>query len=254
MQGRWNLNGRKAMVTGASKGIGREIAKEFIELGAYVIAVARNAEELESISSEVSAPDRLYIHSSDIRNKIDRESLFELINIEFNSLDILINNAGTNIRKRTEDYDNEELEFLLDTNLKAHFELTREAVKYLEHSDFPSIVNISSSAAVRIVKTGVPYAMSKAALSHMTRYLACEWGPKGIRVNAIEPWYIQTPLTEPVLNNEKAYNKIIERTPMKRIGSVDEISGLAAFLCMMPASYINGECITVDGGALKFLF
>jgi Tropinone reductase 1 len=101
------------------------------------------------------------------------------------------------------------------------------------------------------MRSGVVYAMTKAALSQMCYNLACEWADDGIRVNTIAPWYINTPLVQPVLTNPELFNLVIQRTPMKRIGEVDEVSSLAAFLCMDHASYITGQVIAVDGGFLR---
>ncbi|MFW5644433.1 MAG: SDR family oxidoreductase, partial [Bacteroidota bacterium] len=117
-----------------------------------------------------------------------------------------------------------------------------------------SIVNISSVAGLGHLRTGIIYGMTKAAMHQMTKNLAVEWAPYDIRVNAIAPWYIQTPLAEQILQDNKYFKEVIKHTPMKRIGQPEEVSSLAAFLCMEGAAYITGQCIAVDGGFSVNLF
>lgn len=255
MNERWSLKSKKTVVTGATKGIGRAIAEEFLALGSEVIVTSRNKKDFEQMSEDLkSYGTALKYIQSDASVADDRSELFEYVQAEFGELDILINNAGTNIRKKTMDYTIEEFDFLLNTNLKSAFELSRLFYPMLKESDYASIVNISSISGSAVVKTGAPYTCSKAALSHLSRYLAVEWAEDGIRVNAIEPWYIRTPLTEPVLNDKVKLAQALSRTPMNRIGSADEISGATAFLCMPAASYISGQVIQIDGAASCYLF
>ncbi|MDA3844443.1 MAG: SDR family oxidoreductase [Candidatus Kapabacteria bacterium] len=255
MNERWSLKSKKAVVTGATKGIGRAVAEEFLALGAEVIVSSRNEEDFMQMSEDLKSYGSLlkYIQS-DASSADDRNQLLAYVKKEFGGLDILINNAGTNVRKKTMEYTVEEFDFLINTNLKSAFELSRLFYPMLKESDNASIVNISSTSGSSIIKTGAPYACSKAAMSHLSRYLAVEWAEDGIRVNAIEPWYIRTPLTEPVLNDEAKLAQALSRTPMNRVGTADEISGATAFLCMPGASYISGQVIQIDGAATCYLF
>ena len=111
-----------------------------------------------------------------------------------------------------------------------------------------SIVNVVSVAGLTHVRSGPPYAMTKAALVQMTRNLAVEWAADGIRVNAVAPWYIETPLVQSVLSNSEYRDEVIMRTPLRRIGKPEEVAGAAAFLCMPASSYVTGHCLVVDGG------
>ena len=242
---RWSLAGKTALVTGCTSGIGLAIADELLEFGAAVIGVARNAERLaEWEEQRVRSGHAVQGIPCDVTKAADRTALFA----EIPRLDILVNNAGTNIRKPTASYSDEEYEHVRETNMDAAFAMSRAAYPLLQASGNASIVNIVSVAAFMNLGTGVPYAMSKAAVAHMTRALASEWAKDGIRVNAVAPWYIRTPLAEPVLNDPARLSLIVSRTPAGRVGEPHEVAGIAAFLCMPAASYISGQCVAVDGG------
>ncbi len=248
MNNSWNLEGKKALITGATKGIGRAIAEEFAMLGASLILVSRNLQDLKNFKQHLSnSAGEIEIFTGDISQN---ETITQLTN-KIEHLDILVNNVGKNIRKQAMDYTEEEWLDVFQTNLFSTWELTRRCFPLLQKGNQPSVIHIASVAGMVDVKSGAPYGMTKAGIIQMTKNLATEWAPYGIRVNAVSPWYIQTPLVEPVLNDPERLEKILQRTPLKRIGQPKEIASTVAFLAMEKSSYITGQNIVVDGGFLS---
>jgi len=246
---KWNLTGKTALITGGTRGIGKAIAEEFVGLGASVFIVARDEDVLNemilSFDADISVVDGLV---ADVSNSADRQSVFEAIGKKWGKLDILVNNVGTNIRKKTLDYSDAEIQKIFNTNLFSSLELCRLMFPYLKKSENPSIVNVSSVAGLTHLKTGIVYAMTKAAIIQMTKNLACEWASENIRVNAVAPWYIETPLAKQVLKDLDYLKSVLDRTPMKRIGKPTEVASAVAFLAMPASSYITGQCLAIDGG------
>jgi Tropinone reductase 1 len=255
MNTRWNLSGKKALITGATKGIGKAIAEEFIELGAEITVVARDGKEIKNVLDQWNRNSiKAYGIQADVSRDEERKRLFAELKKNWKQFDILINNVGTNIRKKTVEYTTEEYDRILNTNIHSVFDLCRLSHAFLKASGSGCVVNISSVGGLTALRTGAVYAMSKAAMIQLTKNLAIEWAQDGIRVNAVAPWYIRTPLAENVLKNDEYLKSVLARTPMNRIGDPNEVATAVAFLCMPSASYITGQCIAVDGGFSVFGF
>jgi NAD(P)-dependent dehydrogenase (short-subunit alcohol dehydrogenase family) len=238
--GNWSLQGKKTIITGGTKGIGKAIVDEFVSLGADVIAVARDLGLAEK------NPKAQYLEG-DITDPTFRQQLLYTANDRWGMLHVLVNNVGTNVRKKFVEYTEEEYRKLFETNLFAMMALTQSAHNMLVKSGNGSVINIASVAGSIDVQSGPPYGMTKAAIIQFGRHLAVEWAPT-IRVNTVSPWYIQTPLTEPVLSQPDRLERILARTPMGRVGQPLEVAGITAFLAMDLAGYITGQNILVDGG------
>lgn len=246
---RWRLDGKRALVTGATRGIGQAVAEDLLNRGAEVFVVARNPGRVESFIGRLRTEGYpVGGIGADVSLTEDRGRIFAEIGERWDRLDILVNNVGTNIRKKTEDYSPEEYRFLMETNLMSTFEMCRLAFPLLKSSGQAAIVNMASVAGLSHVRTGSPYGMGKAAIIQLGRNLAAEWAPHGIRVNTVAPWYIRTPLVDTVLGEESYLSEVLSRTPMNRIGEPVEVANLVSFLSMPTASYITGQCIAVDGG------
>lgn len=247
---KWTLEGKVALVTGASKGIGLACALEMLALGAEVIAVARDEKILQAaFAGERSSKAKVHTVAADVAEPAGRQRVFEAVE-RIGKLDVLVNNVGTNRRKKLLDTTADDIDFLMDTNFTSALEMCRAAYGWLENSSSrnATVIFITSIAGIRTLGTGTIYGATKAALTQVMRALAQEWAPAGIRVNAVAPGYIQTPLTEGVLNDKRIRDLIESRTMLQRVGQPEEIAAAVAFLSMPVSSYITGQTIIVDGG------
>lgn len=244
----WRLDGALALVTGASSGIGLATARELAVLGADLLLIARGEQRLEQARAALGSefPDRaIRVLAADVADASDRQRVREAAGPE---LQVLVNNAGMNIRKRMSDLSLEEYRRVQQTNVESCFDLCRLLYPALRRGAPAAVVNNASVAGLTHLRTGAPYGMSKAAMLQLTRNLAVEWAADGIRVNAVAPWYIRTPLADQVLADPDYSAEVLGRTPMGRVGEPEECGRVIAFLCLPAAAYVTGQCLAVDGG------
>ncbi len=246
---KWTLNGKSALVTGSTKGIGKATAEELAALGATVFVTARHAKAVgEQVEKIKNAGGRAFGIAADVTRAEDRQKLFDFVYNCGQGLDILVNNVGTNIRKKMINYSEEEYLHILNTNMHSNFALSQLFYPLLKASQEAAVVSVLSVAGLTHLRSGAPYGMSKAALTQLTRNLAVEWAADGIRVNAVAPWYTKTPLVEQLLHDKTYLDAVLARTPMNRMAEPEEVATAVAFLCMPAASYVTGQCLAVDGG------
>jgi tropinone reductase I len=253
----WRLEGKTALITGASRGIGRSLSLAFAEAGADLALIARDEDQLEALADEINErfPDqRIELISADLSDGEGRTAVIEQLREADIEPHVLINNVGNNVIRSALEYSDSDLGFILHTNVASAFELSRLCYPMLKTHGAASIVNIASVSGLTHVRTGAAYGMAKAALIQMTRNFACEWAKDGIRVNAVAPWYVRTQRSESSLANTDYLEEVLGRTPMGRIGEPEEVAAAALFLSLPCASFITGQCLAVDGGFSVFGF
>ncbi|KAL5750341.1 hypothetical protein ACOSP7_024944 [Xanthoceras sorbifolium] len=246
----WSLKGMTALVTGGTKGIGYAIVEELARFGATVHTCSRNEDELNECMHGWKKKDfRVSGSVCDVSSGAEREMLINKASSLFDGkLNILINNAGTNIWKPTVDYSAEELSILVATNFVSAYHLCQLAPPLLKASGEGSIVFVSSVAGVVALNVGSIYGATKGAVNQLTKDLACEWAKDNIRSNSVAPWFIRTPLINRILSNKEFTEAINSRTPLGCLGEPEQVAHLVAFLCLPASSYITGQTICVDGG------
>jgi len=236
-----------AIVTGGGSGIGLAIAEKFIQNNIRVIIVGRDLQKLDDAKNKLG--DLCDSFSFDLNNLNELPILVDKIIDRYGQIDILVNNAGINMKKDFTEVTDNEFQKILLTNVTAVFVLSREVVKHMVQKKNGSIINISSMASQYGLPKVIAYSASKSAIEGMTRAMAVELSPKGIRVNCIAPGFIITDMTEKAFNQDvERKQKAINRTPMGFMGSPGDIANAALYLANDDAKYVTGIVLPVDGG------
>jgi dehydrogenase/reductase SDR family protein 4 len=248
------LKDKVAVVSGASRGIGRAIAEQFAREGATVVICGRKQETLDQVTAAAETqdyPGSIHPIVCHVGRAADIQRLVEATHRQFGRIDILVNNAATNIAQEPVlQVDETKFDKMIEVNLKSAFRLIQAVAPGMCERGWGSIVNIASIAGLRPQYHGMLYSMTKAALIMMTQSYALELGPRGVRVNAIAPGLVQTVLSEYFWKDEQKLRQIIEEQPVKHLGQPAEIAEIAVMLASDRASYITGQTLVVDGGRL----
>jgi NAD(P)-dependent dehydrogenase (short-subunit alcohol dehydrogenase family) len=251
----FSLRGKCALVTGGSRGLGRAIAEAFVTAGANVAIAGRSHDSLMVAAADIEhkggegdlkvIPVRMDVTSvASIRAGVAQAYA------ALGKIDILVNNAGTEQKCSSLEVEEELWDRIMDTNLKGAFFACQAAARVMTEG---AILNIGSLTSERGVETAVPYGSSKTALVGMTRALAVEWAPRGIRINALEPGYFRTALTESFYQDAVWQHAMLAKIPQGRFGEMSDLAGASVFLCSDAARYITGITLPVDGGTLAGL-
>ncbi|HEY7928304.1 MAG: SDR family NAD(P)-dependent oxidoreductase [Candidatus Dormibacteria bacterium] len=239
------LEGRTALVTGGTRGIGLAITRALHQRGASVIAVSNARDQIAEIQSEFAGDDRVCAEFADVRDRAALESIRDRLD----GIDILVPNAGVNTRGKALDLEDAQLRDMIDTNLYGVFVTCQVFGPLLFARPGGRVVVTASAVAIHGMDLRAAYTATKAGLSGLVRSLAIEWGPRGVNVNAVGPGIIRTPLTEAYMNEypERAA-ATIENTPLGRIGTPEDVADVVAFLASEGARFITGQTVFVDGG------
>lgn len=237
------------LVSGGSRGIGRAIAAAFAQRDAQVWISGREQETLQATAAEISTGKYpVQTASCDVSQPAEIPPVIAAIVAQAGRIDGVVNVAGVNKRKRSETYSQEEYDFILDINLRGAFFTAQEAGKQMIAQQSGWIINIDSLNTYAPLRGVLPYAMSKGGMSYMTRGLALEWGPHGIRVNGLAPGFILTDLTKKLWSDPTMQDWNTANSPLRRLGQPQDLVGAAIFLASPAAAFMTGQTIYVDGG------
>lgn len=247
----FSLEGKVALVTGGGRGLGKAIALTLAQAGADVAIASRTQKELEDTAEKIVAEGRKALPIvADVSRPDDVNRMVEEVRRWQGKLDVLVNAAGVNRRIPSLEVTEADWDWILGINLKGTFFTCQAAGKVMVRQGKGSIINIASLLSAVGIPTLAPYAASKAGVVGLTRVLAAEWGPYGVRVNAIAPGYFRTQMTEGLFANAEWVGRLKRQVPLGREGFPEDLGGVAVFLASDAARYLTGQVIYVDGGYL----
>ncbi|HZR88115.1 MAG TPA: SDR family oxidoreductase [Bradyrhizobium sp.] len=247
----FDLNGRTALVTGSSRGLGRAIAEGMAKAGARLVINGTDPARVETAVGELRAAGFAAEGAAfDVTDEAAVVSAFEGFDKAGIEIDILVNNAGIQMRKPLVEFSSADWRKVIETNLTSAFIIGREAAKRMIPRKRGKIINIASLASELARPTIAPYTAAKAGIKNLTKSMAVEWAASGIQANAIGPGYMLTDMNQALMSNIDFNNWLMSRVPAKRWGNPDELVGAAIFLASSASNYVNGQTIYVDGGML----
>ena len=254
----FSVAGQVVLVSGGSRGIGRAIAEGFACRGARVVIASRDAASLEDAARGIARAAEAFgsgcelhpveILACDVAKADDIRRLVDSVLARHGHIDSLVNVAGVNRRKPALEVTEDDYDFILDINLKGAFLLSQAVGRQMVERGSGTQINVASLNTDRPLKNVLPYAVSKAGIAHMTRALAVEWGPSGVRVNAIAPGFILTDLTRKLWSLETMQAWGMANTPQRRLGQPEDMVGAALFLASQASAFMTGQTLYVDGG------
>ena len=244
------LSGSVALVTGASRGIGKAIGIALVEAGAAVALCARSADALDAVAAEITANGGTALAiASDVTEDGTPDRILASVENELGRVGILVNAAGISPSyTRIEQIKVEDWDSIMATNVRAPFLFSQAVGARMVENGSGSIINIASIGGIVALPRLAAYCAAKAALISLTRVMAVEWAPHGVRVNAIAPAYVRTSMTEGILNRPDIRASLLEQTPIGRFASPEEIAPMAVYLASEDASYVTGQSFNIDGG------
>jgi NAD(P)-dependent dehydrogenase (short-subunit alcohol dehydrogenase family) len=243
------LEGKVALVTGASRGLGKAVALSLARAGARLVLAARDRQSLEKTAGAIREEGgQATVFQTDVTEEAQIEELGKAVSQEFGRLQILVNNAGMNIRKPATEFTLQEWRQVLDTNLTSAFLMCRVFVPLMRGQGFGRILNLTSIMSHIALPGRTAYFASKAGLLGFTRALALELAPEKITVNGISPGPFATEINAPVLQNPELNQQFVSRIPLGRWGEAGEVGDLAVYLCSEQAGFITGTDVLIDGG------
>jgi len=236
-----------AIVTGGASGLGLAISRLLVDKGMHVVMVGRNEDSLKAAAADLGAGASYFV--CDLSKPDEIPNLIENIYAKYLRIDVLVNNAGINMKKAFVEVTDEEFATVLQTNLQSVFSISREVVKKMIIAQHGAIVNISSMAAQYGIPKVIAYSAAKTGIEGMTRAMATELSPLGIRVNCVAPGFIKTAMSSKALDADpERKQKVISRTPMGQMGEPQDVAEAVYYLCSESSSYVTGVVLPVDGG------